>query len=146
MQNDLKTPVTKEILVTEIMTTNVITLTLDETLSGARSKFENLHLRHFPVVDGNRLLGILSLTDILRLSFGKNFGSSQLEADEAVFEMLSIDQVMKHNPITVNSKNSIEEVAEILANEEFHALPVVDDGELIGIVTTTDVIRYLLDR
>ncbi len=105
-----------------------------------------MRLRHFPVVDGNHLLGILSLTDILRLSFGKNFGSGQLEADEAIFEMLSIDQVMKHNPITVNSENSIEEVADILANEEFHALPVVDDGILTGIVTTTDVIRFLLDQ
>jgi len=146
MQNDLRAPIKREIMVTEIMTKNVITLTLDDTLTSARRKFEDLRLRHLPVVDGNHLLGILSLTDILRLSFGKNFGSSQLEADEAIFEMLSIDQVMKHNPVTVNSENSIEEVADILANEEFHALPVVDDGVLTGIVTTTDVIRFLLDR
>ena len=70
----------------------------------------------------------------------------QFDADEAIFDMLSIDQVMKHDPVTITSETRVEEVAEILAGEEFHALPVVDNGDLKGIVTTTDVIRFLLDR
>lgn len=128
------------------MTRHLHTLTLEDSLSDARRKFEDLNVRHFPVVDGTSLIGILSLTDILRMSFGDKFGSSQTEADEAIFEMLSIDQVMKHQPRTIEPSHSVEEVAEILASEEFHALPVVEGETLIGIVTTTDVIRFLLDR
>lgn len=132
--------------VSEIMTIHPHTLDLNDSLDFARDKFEKLKVRHLPVVENENLIGILSLTDILRLSFGTKFGSAQYEADEAIFEMLSIDQVMKHKPRTVSPKNSLREVGEILSKEEFHALPVVDGDKLVGIVTTTDVIRYLLEH
>ncbi len=60
--------------------------------------------------------------------------------------MLLIDRVMKHTPETVGSKSTITEAAEILTHEEFHALPIVDNDKLMGNVTTTDVIRFLLDH
>jgi CBS domain-containing membrane protein len=53
---------------------------------------------------------------------------------------------MAKNITTVDSQTSIKEVAEILASKEFHALPVVDDGSLVGMVTTTDLINYLIDQ
>jgi CBS domain-containing protein len=132
--------------VSEIMTIHPHTLSLNDSLDFARDKFEKLKVRHLPVVKNEKLMGILSLTDILRLSFGTKFGSAQYDADEAIFEMLSIDQVMKHKPKTVSPKNSLREVGEILSREEFHALPVVDADKLVGIVTTTDVIKYLLEH
>ena len=61
--------------------------------------------------------------------------------------MLTIAQVMKNNPKTVTPETQIREVAEMLAEEEFHALPVRDnDGKLEGIVTTTDLMKYLLEQ
>jgi CBS domain-containing protein len=63
--------------------------------------------------------------------------------------MLTIGQVMSHKPRVVKSNDTIKTVAEILSNEEFHALPVVDEKDesvLVGIVTTTDVIKYLLEQ
>ena len=134
------------IQVAEIMTAHPHTIEINESLEVARKKFEKLKLRHLPVVDREKLVGILSLTDILRLSFGDKFGANQYEADDAIFEMLTIDQVMNHNPKTVTSKNSLREVGEILSKVEFHALPVVDENKLVGIVTTTDVIKYLLEH
>jgi len=53
---------------------------------------------------------------------------------------------MAKDVVSVTSKNTIQEVAEFLAKKEFHALPVVDDGKLKGIVTTTDLINYLLEQ
>ncbi len=135
-----------KVKISDIMTRDIHTLRLDENLYIARSKFDKYKVRHLPVVDGNKLLGILSLTDILRMSFGENFGPGQYEADEAIFEMLTIDQVMKHKPKTVTIENTVADAAEILAHEEFHALPVVDGEDLVGIVTTTDVIRFLLEN
>jgi CBS domain-containing protein len=63
-----------------------------------------------------------------------------------MLEMLSIPQVMTSKPRSVTSDDSIKDVAEIFVSEDFHALPVVDDGVLKGIVTTTDVIRYMLEQ
>ena len=58
----------------------------------------------------------------------------------------TIEQVMVKKIVCVNPSNSIKEVAEILSKSEFHALPVVDNNNLIGIVTTTDLIKYLLKQ
>ncbi len=60
--------------------------------------------------------------------------------------MFTIEQVMAKNLVRVSSNTTIKEVAEILAKREFHALPVIDDGKLSGIVTTTDLINYLLEQ
>ena len=60
--------------------------------------------------------------------------------------MFTIEQVMVKNVVSVSSNTSIKEVAEIFATKEFHALPVVDDDVLVGIVTTTDLIKYLLKQ
>ena len=51
---------------------------------------------------------------------------------------------MAKTPEVISSEATVKEVAEILSKREFHALPVVDNGDLVGIVTTTDLIKYLL--
>ena len=58
--------------------------------------------------------------------------------------MFSIQQVMAKNLFMVAPNSTIKEVAELLSKKEFHALPVVEDNELVGIVTTTDLINYLI--
>jgi CBS domain-containing protein len=103
------------------------------------------HIRHLPVIAHGKLAGIISHTDIMRLSFGSMFEGQQ-SSDEAIFDMLKLEQVMVSNPKTVDPWQSIKDVAEYLTRAEFHALPVVENGKLLGIVTTTDVIRYLVDQ
>ena len=108
--------------------------------------FKSYKLRHLPVLAHGNLVGMISNTDILRISFGNTFGDDQTGADEAIFDMLSINQVMKHSPVSVSADQTITEVAEILSEKEFHALPVTIDKELVGIVTTTDLIKYYIDQ
>jgi CBS domain-containing protein len=129
------------------MTSPVITLNKEDNLESAEQLFKQHHIRHIPVVEENVIIGMLSYTDLLRLSFadvsGNDFDDS---SDVMVYNMFSIGQVMNRNIVTVSASNSIKEVAEILASKEFHALPVVNNNLLIGIVTTTDLIKYLLDQ
>ena len=132
--------------VSHIMTTEVYKVNKSDSLVKVRNMLDKKHIRHLPVVSGKALVGMISLTDIMRLSFGSTFGEEQEEADHAIFDMLTIDQIMKHNPKTVKPDQLIREVAEILSKEEFHALPVVENETLVGIVTTTDVIKYLLEQ
>lgn len=134
----------KRIPVSQIMTPDVITVNLTTPLKEANETFFKEKVRHLPVVSGNKLVGILSQTDIMRISFGGNFDQS--DADEAIFDMLTINQVMKSSVKTVSSDQSIREVAEIFTKAEYHALPVVDSEKLVGIVTTTDIIQYLIDQ
>ena len=129
-------------LVTKIMTAQVVTINLKHSLRHAEELFAKHKIRHIPVVNGQELIGMLSLTDLLRLSFMDNYGDDESSIDTAVYSM----QVMVSNPVTVKSMQTIKEVAEILASQEFHALPVIDGTKLVGIVTTTDLIKYLLEQ
>lgn len=132
--------------VSSIMTTSVITVNkADHDLRDVKEIFRKEKIRHLPVMDGDTLVGIVSKNDINRLSFGMFF-DNQDNADEAVLDMLSIDQVMTANPKSVSPDTLIKEVAEILAKEDFHSLPVSENGTIKGIVTSTDVIKYLLDQ
>lgn len=132
--------------ISDIMTKEVITVDVSEHLKTVQDKFKKHHVRHLPVLDKGKLVGILSHTDISRLSFGSVFGDTQASTDIAIFDMLNISQVMTHKPQTVTASMTIQEVAEIFATEEFHALPVLKDNKLAGIITTTDIIRFLLQK
>nr|BFF36562.1 hypothetical protein BACT7_14240 [Tenacibaculum mesophilum] len=132
--------------VSVIMTKDVITLSSTDDLMTAEKIFKKEHIRHIPVVSGNEIKGMLSYTDLLRISFADAIDENETDVGTVVYNMFTIDQVMAKNLETVNSSTTIKEVAEILAKKEFHALPVVDDNELVGIVTTTDLIYYLLEQ
>ncbi|WP_417857622.1 CBS domain-containing protein [Xanthomarina gelatinilytica] len=136
----------KRELVSKIMSTNLITVNLTNNLVDAEKLFNENSIRHIPVVSGDDIIGILSLTDLLRVSFVDTYGSDESNVDTAVYNMLSIEQVMVKNLVSVSSTQTIKEVAEVLAKNEFHALPVVDSGKLVGIVTTTDLLNYLLEQ
>jgi CBS domain-containing protein len=132
--------------VSTIMTKDVITLNHSDTLENAELLFKKNKIRHIPVVSGDNIIGMLSYTDLLRISFADAVYEEEQEIDTVVYNMFTIEQVMAKNLISVNADTTIKEVAEILAKKEFHALPVTDGDKLVGIVTTTDLINYLIEQ
>nr|WP_299384241.1 CBS domain-containing protein [Allomuricauda sp.] len=136
----------KRVPVSEIMTRDLVTLTTSDDLVSAEELFKKNKIRHIPVVSGNQIVGMLSYTDLLRISFADAVDEHEESVDTMVYNMFTISQVMVRDVISVTSQTTIKEVAQFLAAKEFHALPVVDDGELVGIVTTTDLINYLLEQ
>ncbi|WP_196892339.1 CBS domain-containing protein [Aureivirga marina] len=134
--------------VSKIMSTDLITINLSNTLVDAERLFKENSIRHIPVVSGDNLIGILSLTDLMRISFVDAYNEENGEAavDTAVYNMLTVEQVMVKNLVKVDVNTTIKEVAEILSENEFHALPVMNGNKIAGIVTTTDLLRYLLEQ
>ncbi|KAA2216059.1 CBS domain-containing protein [Maribacter flavus] len=128
------------------MTKKIITLNSNDQLETAERLFKENHIRHIPVVEGDAIIGMLSLTDLLRISFADGAYEEDSDVETIVYNMFTISQVMAKNLKSISSNTTIKEVAEILANREFHALPVVDGEKLVGIVTTTDLIKYLLEQ
>lgn len=125
------------------MTTEVVTLNVADRLETAEKLFKKYKIRHIPVVKDKAVLGMLSYTDLLRISFA-DVSDDETSIDAFVYDMFSIQQVMAKNLFMVAPNSTIKEVAELLSKKEFHALPVVEDNELVGIVTTTDLINYLI--
>ena len=131
--------------VSEIMSKNIIALTREDNLERAEKLFKRHKIRHVPVVQGETVIGMLSYSDLLRISFSE-VADDENNIDSVVFDMFTIEQVMTKNVISIASNTSIKEAAEILAKQEFHALPVVDQGILIGIITTTDLLNYFVNQ
>jgi len=136
----------KQVPVSEIMTKNLIKLHLQDELSHAEALFKKHHIRHLPVVEGEHIVGMLSFNDLLRISFADAVEDDEEEIETTVYDMFSIEHVMTKKVVSVSPETSIREVATIFTQNEFHALPIVSHDNLIGIVTTTDVIRYFLTQ
>jgi len=130
--------------VSSIMTKDVVSIKHNEGLEKAERLFKSRKIRHIPVVKSDHIIGMLSYTDLLRISFADAFSEDTREIDTSVYTLFNIDQVMAKNVVSVSSSTTVKEVAQLLAEKEFHALPVVDNDKLVGIVTTTDLIKYLL--
>ncbi len=134
--------------ISHIMTKSVHFIQAKNSILSAQDLINKFKIRHVPVLNGKHLVGIISSSDVGRLAFS-NFFETEEPIDEAVFEMLTIPQVMTHKPRVVKDNETIKNVALIFSKEEFHALPVVDsedESKLVGIVTTTDVIKYMLEQ
>lgn len=138
--------VRQRVPVSEIMTTDMVVLNLNDGLDKAEHLFKTHCIRHIPVIEGDKIAGMLSLTDLLRISFADGAYDDEEHIETIVYNMFTISQVMAKNIESVTPNTSIKEVAEKLAAKEYHALPVVEDEKLVGIVTTTDLIKYLLEQ
>ena len=119
-------------LVPAIMTTNVVTLGPDNTLQEAREILLDKRIHHLPIVDGTKLVGMITTWDIFKL--GKS-------AED--YGKMKIRELMTTRLATLDPEQHIGDVAETLLEHLFHAVPIVNDHrELLGIVTATDVLRY----
>ncbi|HLF52205.1 CBS domain-containing protein [Flavobacterium sp.] len=132
--------------IASIMSKNVIKLNLSDDLTKAETLFKKHKIRHIPVVDGNVILGMLSYTDLLRISFVDAVDDDDEDVDTTVYNLFTVEQVMAKKLVTVSPETTIKETAQILSTREFHALPVCEGNLLVGIVTTTDLIKYLIDQ
>jgi CBS domain-containing protein len=135
----------KRELVSKIMTKNLIKLNLNDSLSKAEVLFKKNKIKHLPVVSGDKIVGMLSYSDLLRISFADATDDEGDYIESTVYDMFSLEQVMTSKVVCVESDDTIKDVAEVLAREHFHALPVIEHDKIIGIVTSTDVINFFLE-
>lgn len=114
------------------MTKDVITLNPDNTLGEARDIMLSKHIHHIPILDGKKLVGMVTSWDMFKL--GKS-------ADE--YRTMKVSEVMTRRVATLDPDQHLGAVADVLTRHLFHAVPIVNDAhELLGIVTSTDIIRY----
>ena len=130
--------------VSKIMTPNIKTVNQSNTLHDVKSLLDQEHFHHVPVVSGHNIVGMLSKTDLQKISFINTVDGDDLTT--VMFDNLTIEQVMTKNVETVQTTDTIHDVALTLSKNQFHALPVMEGNNLAGIVTTTDLIDYLIEQ
>lgn len=121
-----------EPIVERFMTHNPVTIAHDESLSRARRLMLTYRIRHLPVVDDGRLVGILSQRDIYR------FDSPDLDHD-----YLPVGKAMTKDAYTVTPGSPLREAAAQMAERRCGAAVVVDGRRVVGLLTATDALRAL---
>lgn len=132
--------------VSKIMSHQVATVHHGDPVSKVRQIVKERGIHHIPVVNGDQLVGIISASDVLRVSFGDVFAADERAVDATLDHSLTLEDIMAKSPVSLQENATIREAAEILARGEFHAIPIVHGTKLVGIVTSTDLIKYLLDQ
>jgi acetoin utilization protein AcuB len=130
--------------VSDIMTANPATVYQDDTLRDALAAMECIHCHHIPVVgrDG-RVLGILSTEDF-RIALDLPSAIRKRWQDEQALDHLMVNSLMTLSPIVIHQDAPAEEAARLMIDREIGCLPVVHENRLVGIVTSTDVLRAFI--
>lgn len=128
--------------VSEIMTRHLITIKPEETIDRIHDLFERHSFHHIPVVDKNKLVGIISKTDYSKVRHMLVTTWSGETVCHDVYREINAGDIMTHHPLNIEPADSIGFAADIFRANALHALPVVEDGELVGIVTSHDLLEY----
>jgi predicted transcriptional regulator len=121
-----------------MMTEDVIVIEAGDELRDIVSTFNNHGIRHAPVTQRGKLVGMLSWIDLKRLPVSDGDGMMTSNGKIVASELMS------HDPVTVQVDDTLEQVAEIFTENDFHAVPVMEGSRVVGIVSTTDVIKFFL--
>jgi CBS domain-containing protein len=132
----------KEGVVREIMMSSPVTLSPDDNLDLVNDIIALGRIRHIPVLDGGRLVGIISERDLMGGAVPAIFGLKQ-KGKSALLKTYRIKDFMKKKVITVKPDTPIKEAAHLMAQKKIGCVPVVTDGSVVGLVTTTDILRYV---
>ena len=131
--------------VREIMTTEVVALKVGEELSLASDIMTLARIRHLPVVEGEHLVGIISQRDLFKASLASVVGHNYKETREHLKE-ITIKEVMVKDVVTIGPDTKIHEAGRIMLEKKIGCLPVVQGGNLVGMVTETDILQFYILR
>lgn len=129
--------------VSTIMTTKLFTVGPSDKLVKVKELFDAHHIHHIPVVKFKEIVGIVSKTDLLYFMRGYHLNDEDRFVNEARLRAFTAEEIMTRGIAKVSPHDRISVVLEILLANRFHAIPVVENEELIGIVTTFDIIKAL---
>ena len=145
----------------DIMTTELITLTPEMDFTSAAKVLLDNHINGAPVInEQEELVGLLCQSDLVAQhkplpaptlltlldGFVRLKSDKQLEEEARKIAALTVGEAMTPNPVTVNSESTIETIAALMVDNCMHTLPVVDNGQLVGIIGKEDVLRTLLKK
>jgi len=117
--------------VASIMTRELITVNQDDSLQKVKDILINNRIHHVPVVDGKKLVGLVTTYDLFKLN-----------VEHKDYPNTRVGNVMTKRIATIESNFHIGTAAEVFMEHLFHAIPVVDNEELVGIVTSFDILKY----
>ena len=131
--------------VKDVMVRDVATLDIDDELSLANDIMKLGRIRHLPVLSGKQLVGIVSERDLFRTSLVEALGHEPFKTREFM-KAIRIQDIMVKKLITIGPEADIREAVQLMLAHKIGCVPVVVGGELLGLITETDILRLYLEQ
>ena len=131
--------------VEEVMTAHTRTVHAEQSLSDVRSIFEKEGFRHLPVMGNDGLVGMMTHTDLMRVTYGAHIAEADFEVNNLILESTTVEEAMSKNLKTVEAGSRLTEVARIMRKYKVGCVPVVNGGDLLGLITSTDILGAYID-
>ena len=130
-----------EVSISSIMTSHVECVTPDQKIVDIKHIYERPEFHsHVPVTENGKIVGIVSIVNFMRA-----IHDASLDDNEAVYQEISVGEIMTASPVTMSPESSIRDVASVLSKGEFHSILIAQENELKGIITTTDILKLMLN-
>ena len=122
----------------QIMTSKVIVANTATKPSQILEFFNSMKIHHLPVAENDKLLGIVSISDLVKVLTKELSGNVSMTEIDAKY---TVGDIMTKNVTSVNENATLEEMLEIMGEGKFQALPITEDGNIVGIVSNRDLVR-----
>lgn len=127
--------------ISEIMSKNVVTVGLDDTLREVKKIFDNTRFHHLLVVEDDGLIGVISDRDLLK-SISPNVGTLAESADDEATLNKRVHQIMTRKLITLNDKATIKDAVALFNSSHISCIPIIDNKrEAVGILSWRDILK-----
>jgi len=124
------------------MTPHPVVVRPNTPIDEIHNLFEQNKFHHLPVLDGGVLKGMISRSDYLKVRHMLAYTWNGKVVIRDLYATMCASDIMTYEPLKIESSDTIGLAADIFLANALHALPVVDDGELVGIVTSHDILAY----
>ena len=132
--------------VSRLMTRKLFTVIPGDPLTEVKKIFDEHRIHHIPVVKYTTLVGIISEVDFIHFTKGHGASPHDESTENKMLEKYKAEDIMTTGIATISSGERVNVALQIFSENLFHALPIVDDGQLVGMVTTFDIIKALVEE
>jgi CBS domain-containing protein len=128
--------------VRELMSMKVATLGRDDALGIADGVMSMGRIRHLPVLDTGKVVGVVSQRDLFRSALGTAMALG-IRRPQELMRSLAVRDVMSEPAVTIGPDAPVQDAARAMAEKKIGCLPVVEEGALVGILTESDILRHV---
>ncbi len=132
--------------VSKFMTRRLATVVPGDSMEMVKEIFDTQRIHHIPVVKYTTLVGLISKSDFLHFLRGTSVTPYDQLVEQSRLKNYTAEDIMTTGIATLESTERVNVALQLFAENLFHAIPVVDNGELVGMLTTHDIIRVLVEE
>ncbi len=131
-------------LVRKKMNADLVTISRDDRMTMAKKILTEKKIRHLPVVDGKKLVGLITNMDI-RKAEASPATSLDVREINYLLDRIKVSEIMTRKVVTISPEHSVEDAATIMHDKKIGCLPVLENGNLVGMLTENDVMQYVIE-